>query len=205
MRCWQSPRIGHVANPVKHMADRVDHELWLLVLYVVAGVRVEDERGVQTLGQLPLTGYVGPEMTGPSPPGLPCVTAADLPRRRADRPLRHRATAHRFTLDPGRTTKRTLIAPCALLDMPTPRAMFYQVGVAGNKIYVMGGADSSLTVSAANEVFNTADNTWSSAEPMPTPRGEMGVGSVGGTIWTVGGAVPAFGISENALETFFVP
>ena len=86
--------------------------------------------------------------------------------------------------------------------MPTPRAIFYQVGFAGNKIYVMGGADSSFAVSAANEVFDTSTSTWSVDTPMTTPRGEMGVGSVAGTIWTVGGSVPAFGLSSNALETF---
>lgn len=90
----------------------------------------------------------------------------------------------------------------APLDLPTPRAAFYQVGFAGPKIYVMGGADSTFAVSCANEVFNTFNNTWSADTPMLTCRGEMGVGSVGGTIWTVGGAVPAFGASSNALETF---
>ena len=88
-------------------------------------------------------------------------------------------------------------------QMPTPRGGFYQVGFAGPKIYVMGGFDSTVfAVSAANEVYNTFNNTWSFDTPMPTPRGEMGVGSIGGTIWTVGGSVPAFGASSNALETF---
>lgn len=87
-------------------------------------------------------------------------------------------------------------------DMPTPRAAFYQVGFVGPRIYVMGGADIDLFVSDKNEVFNTSNNTWSVNTPMTTPRGEMGVGSIGGTIWTVGGAVPAFGTSSNALESF---
>ena len=87
-------------------------------------------------------------------------------------------------------------------DMPTPRAFFYQVASVSNKIYVMGGGDVNLTVSAANEVFDISNNTWSLETPMLTPRGEMGVGSIDGVIWTVGGAVPAFGISSNALETF---
>jgi N-acetylneuraminic acid mutarotase len=90
-------------------------------------------------------------------------------------------------------------------DLPTPRAGFYQVGFVGPRIYVMGGClepCAAGNVSAANEVFNTSNNTWSVNTPMITPRGEMGVGSVGGTIWTVGGAVPAFGTSSNALESF---
>ncbi len=87
-------------------------------------------------------------------------------------------------------------------DMPTPRAGFYQVGFVGPRIYVMGGADINFFVSDKNEVFNTSNNTWSVNTPMTTPRGEMGVGSIGGTIWTVGGAVPAFGTSSNALESF---
>jgi N-acetylneuraminic acid mutarotase len=88
-------------------------------------------------------------------------------------------------------------------SMPTPRAIFYQAGFSGPNIYVMGGADSSFAVSPANEVFNTSTNTWGPPSlPMPTPRGEMGVGSVGGTIYTVGGSVPAFGNASNALEKF---
>ena len=95
--------------------------------------------------------------------------------------------------------QRVELAP----PMPTPRAIFYQVGFAGNKIYVMGGASPDpFTVSAANEVFDISTSTWSVDTPMTTPRGEMGVGSVAGTIWTVGGSVPAFGFSSNALETF---
>jgi len=91
----------------------------------------------------------------------------------------------------------------AASSMPTPRAIFYQVGFAGPNIYVMGGAaPDPFTVSAANEVYNTSTNTWSVDTSMTTPRGEMGMGSVAGTIWTVGGSVPAFGNSSNALETF---
>jgi hypothetical protein len=87
--------------------------------------------------------------------------------------------------------------------MPTPRAIFYQVGFAGPKIYVMGGATCCYVVSPANEVFNTATNSWDPPSlPMPTARGEMGVGSVGGTIFTVGGSVPAFGLSSSAVEKF---
>jgi len=86
--------------------------------------------------------------------------------------------------------------------MPTARAGFYGVGIVGGNIYVMGGINAAGRPSAANEVYNIAHNTWSKAAPMRHPRGEMGVTSHGGRIFTVGGALPAFGASVRTNDSF---
>jgi N-acetylneuraminic acid mutarotase len=86
--------------------------------------------------------------------------------------------------------------------MPTPRAGFYGVGMVNGMIYVMGGENAAGNPSPANEVYNANTNTWSSSTPMPHPRGEMGVASVSGSIYTVGGALPAFGLSVDTNDVF---
>ena len=86
--------------------------------------------------------------------------------------------------------------------MPTARAGFYGVGIVGGNIYVMGGLNAAGRPSRANEVYNIAHNTWSKATPMRHPRGEMGVTSHGGRIFTVGGALPAFGASVRTNDSF---
>jgi hypothetical protein len=86
--------------------------------------------------------------------------------------------------------------------MPTARAGFYGVGMVGDNIYVMGGINAAGRPSAANEVYNIAHHTWSKATPMRHPRGEMGVTSHGGRIFTVGGALPAFGTSVRTNDSF---
>jgi N-acetylneuraminic acid mutarotase len=88
--------------------------------------------------------------------------------------------------------------------MPTPRAGFYNIAVKGDDIYVMGGLDSSLSTSPANEVYEAETNTWEVETPMPHPRGEMGVATVGSRIYTMGGGIPAFG-SGQATADVFVP
>jgi N-acetylneuraminic acid mutarotase len=86
--------------------------------------------------------------------------------------------------------------------MPTARAGFYGVGIVGGNIYVMGGINAAGQPSAANEVYNIAHNTWTKTTPMRHPRGEMGVTSHGGRIFTVGGSLPAFGASVRTNDSF---
>jgi N-acetylneuraminic acid mutarotase len=86
--------------------------------------------------------------------------------------------------------------------MPTARAGFYGVGIVGGNIYVMGGINAAGRPSAANEVYNIAHDTWTKATPMRHPRGEMGVTSHGGRIFTVGGSLPAFGASVRTNDSF---
>jgi N-acetylneuraminic acid mutarotase len=86
--------------------------------------------------------------------------------------------------------------------MPTARAGFYGVGIVGGNIYVIGGINAAGRPSAANEVYNIAHNTWTKTTPMRHPRGEMGVTSHGGRIFTVGGSLPAFGASVRTNDGF---
>jgi hypothetical protein len=53
-----------------------------------------------------------------------------------------------------------------------------------------------------NEFYKVAADAWGNAAPMLTARAEMGVASRGGRIYTVGGALPAFGASSDANEVF---
>lgn len=86
--------------------------------------------------------------------------------------------------------------------MPTARAAFYGIGIKGDSIYVMGGEDATGAPSPANEVYDVAHDSWSTATPLPNPRGEMGVASHGGRIYTVGGALPGFGSSQDTNDVF---
>jgi N-acetylneuraminic acid mutarotase len=90
----------------------------------------------------------------------------------------------------------------ALPNMPTPRGALAAVAV-GKKIYVIGGANipkgmqlpdglqggGPVELVGTNEVFDTETNTWSSLEPMPTPRNHHSVAFVDGKIYAIGGRV----------------
>ena len=71
----------------------------------------------------------------------------------------------------------------------------------GNTVYVIGGEAGGGPL-AVNEGYKVSSDTWSANAPMLTPRGEMGVVGTGGRIYTVGGALPAFGSSSSANEVF---
>jgi hypothetical protein len=76
--------------------------------------------------------------------------------------------------------------------MPTARdhLVFEEIG---GKIYAMGGrtAVTIQSVTAANEVYDPASNTWSARKPMPIPRAAMAAGKLHGQIQIWGGeAVP---------------
>jgi N-acetylneuraminic acid mutarotase len=76
--------------------------------------------------------------------------------------------------------------------MPTAR---YALGVAvvGNQLYAIGGfglAPGSLrTPLATNEMYDPVTGRWTARAPMPTARGEVAVGVIGGKIYVVGGQV----------------
>jgi hypothetical protein len=77
----------------------------------------------------------------------------------------------------------------------------YGVGQKGSRIYVIGGWAGGGPLDT-NEVYKVAADAWGTAAPMLTARAEMGVASRGGRIYTVGGALPAFGASSDANEVF---
>src|SRR3989475_6438475 len=85
--------------------------------------------------------------------------------------------------------------------MPTKRGSPV-AGVAGDKIYVIGGATTSLGsketavhparphVSVATvEEYDPATNTWRQRSSMPTPRNHATAGVVNGKIYVIGGRV----------------
>jgi hypothetical protein len=86
-------------------------------------------------------------------------------------------------------------------DLPTPRSSFYGAGRKGGTVYVIGGQSGGIQL-ATNEAYNIAADSWSTAEPMPSPRAEMGVASHGGQIYTVGGGLQ--GVS-SPLNLAFKP
>ena len=87
-------------------------------------------------------------------------------------------------------------------DMPTARAGMYAVAVKGNTVYVIGGWNGTPPGLSTNEAYSVASNTWTTALPMPTPRGESGAVGHGGRIYVVGGSQPAFGAAVDANEAF---
>ena len=69
--------------------------------------------------------------------------------------------------------------------MPTPR-QYPSVGVAGGKLYAMGGANGSGGT-LANEEYDPVSNTWSSKAAMLEYRLLFSVNAIGGKLYAVGG------------------
>jgi len=83
--------------------------------------------------------------------------------------------------------------------MPSPRA-FAGAAVAGGKIYVAGGRDSTATDNGILNVLEEYDpaqagGTWTAKAPMPSKRYGFAMASVGDKIYVLGGA------SKSALES----
>jgi N-acetylneuraminic acid mutarotase len=85
-------------------------------------------------------------------------------------------------------------------DMPTARAGMYAVATLGGKIVVPGGWAGGAKPLGVVEIYSVRHNSWTTGPNMLTARAEMGVVSKGGQVFTVGGAVPAFGASSNSME-----
>lgn len=73
--------------------------------------------------------------------------------------------------------------------MPTPR-FHAAVGLAltpfGNLIVVAGGEAAALVLGTV-QGYNPITNAWFNLAPMPTARGQLAMGSVGGRLYAVGG------------------
>jgi N-acetylneuraminic acid mutarotase len=78
--------------------------------------------------------------------------------------------------------------------MPTKR-YYFGIAVYQNKIYVIGGqsgydADAGLRVlSAVNEVYDPATDTWETKASMPTPRIYLRANTVNDEIYVIGGLI----------------
>jgi uncharacterized protein (TIGR03437 family) len=84
--------------------------------------------------------------------------------------------------------------------MPTSRAFSF-IGVVGQKIYVIGGANSSGILNV-NEVYDTTTDTWTTAAPMPTARTTGASAVVNNVIYAMGGGVTGGGNATNTVEAY---
>lgn len=76
--------------------------------------------------------------------------------------------------------------------IPTPRGS-PGMAVCQNKIYAIGGTsginpNTGIPIlSAVNEAYNPATNTWETRKPIPTKRSQLVPATVGGKIYLIGG------------------
>src|SRR3989304_6632954 len=82
--------------------------------------------------------------------------------------------------------------------IPTPR-VGSSACVINDKIYVLGGINSSYSDIAANETYDPLTNIWEEKQPLPTPRGFLSSAVVDGIIYAVGGGYPT---STKKLEAY---
>jgi hypothetical protein len=87
-------------------------------------------------------------------------------------------------------------------DLPTPRAAMYGVAAIGSRIFVEGGWNGGEEPLGANEIYSVRHDNYEIGARMLTPRAEMGVVPHAGRVYTVGGALPAFGLSSHANQVF---
>src|SRR2546423_6378133 len=76
--------------------------------------------------------------------------------------------------------------------MPTARSS-PGVGVVNGLLYAVGGIPAGLVdplPTGTIEAYDPVSNTWTTKQPMPTPRFGLGVGVVNGIIYAVGGVGP---------------
>jgi N-acetylneuraminic acid mutarotase len=77
-------------------------------------------------------------------------------------------------------------------SLPTPRASF-GITVYQNKIYCIGGLAGveqnpyKRILSAANEIYDPATDTWETKSPMPAPKEGITANMVGSKIYVIGG------------------
>lgn len=84
----------------------------------------------------------------------------------------------------------------ALPRMPSPRAAA-GAGVTGGRIVVAGGIGESRRLARTALAFDLRTRRWS-VVPGPTPREHLGVTSLGGTVYAVGGRTS--GLDTNLLH-----
>jgi N-acetylneuraminic acid mutarotase len=88
--------------------------------------------------------------------------------------------------------------------MPTPRTSF-EIAVYKNKIYCIGGYIGNGSVTAVNEVYDPATDTWETKEPMPTARSLPGTNMVAGKIYLVEGRVGTYAYQSTLANEVYYP
>lgn len=92
-------------------------------------------------------------------------------------------------------------------DMPTHR-MLSGIAVYDGKIYVIGGRlGNSNGITNALECYDPATDTWTTLNPMQTPREGLVAGAVDGTLYAIGGTsyTPGLKYNEEASNITDVP
>ena len=87
---------------------------------------------------------------------------------------------------------------------PMPTARWFLAGALGKdgKIYAIGGALTNADIGVTTvEVYDPSTNTWATAPSLQVARSSLGVASVGGRIYAVGGETRP--TATNAVE--FLP
>ena len=109
----------------------------------------------------------------------------------AGRGRRSQASLAVLSLSLGATVSLSGVIEAAGLERegqarPRPR-WAHSAAVVDGRIYVIGGAGADNQVAGSVEAFDPAKGTWSACADMPTARALLGVGVIGGRIYTVGG------------------
>jgi len=96
------------------------------------------------------------------------------------------------TLSPAPTATPTVAATPAsewTTLPPLPRGPRQEIGVGAldGRIYVLGGLTDTGAGSARVEVYDPATNSWTNAAPLPEQRHHIGVATLGGALYSVGG------------------
>jgi N-acetylneuraminic acid mutarotase len=90
--------------------------------------------------------------------------------------------------------------------MPTARSG-HAGAVVDDKFYTFGGEgnpNSPIGIFREVEVYDPEKDSWTSLEPMPTPRHGIGAAGIGRRIYLPGGATRAGGGSQTGLNEAFV-
>jgi N-acetylneuraminic acid mutarotase len=86
-------------------------------------------------------------------------------------------------------------------SMPTARAQL-GVAVVNGKIYAIGGGNNTAagpTVLSVNEEYDSATNTWTTKEPMPTARHSFGIAVYENKIYCIGGSTNGPRLTVNEV------
>jgi hypothetical protein len=84
--------------------------------------------------------------------------------------------------DPG------LAAWTPLAPLPSPRVWAtLAYDPSGNRLFLFGGSANGRTVSTLVQVYNIAGDSWSTGPPLPAARQQMAGGTIGSSIYLVGG------------------
>jgi hypothetical protein len=104
--------------------------------------------------------------------------------------------------NPGAPDSWTVIAPV----LPTPRTAPAAVTGADDRVYTIGGGDSTLTVAPSLEIFDPRTMTWQTGANLTTARiSASAVLAPDGRIYAIGGALDANSYTATATVEAYTP